>query len=221
MADSNAERAQKILLILEKSFETPEPWDVADDPFKVLVRTIISQSTAEANTRRAYLNLSRKMPIDQSSLVKAAVTDIEDSLRVAGLYRNKSKVLKKVAELVLERYNGSLGFIRTLPIEEARDELMSLPGVGPKTADIVLLFSAGKPTLPVDTHVYRVSKRLNLAPQRGGYEAVRQSLQALYSPDVYFAVHMLLIALGRNQCKAQKPRHAACPVRELCPSAEG
>ena len=160
------------------------------------------------------------MSIDPSSLARAEVADIEDSLWVAGLYRNKSKVLKKVAELVLERFKGSLGFIRTLPLEEARAELMSLPGVGSKTADIVLLFSAGKPTLPVDTHVNRVSKRLNLVPQHGGYETVRENLQTLYSPKEYFSVHMLLIALGRKYCKAQKPQHAACPVRGLCPLAE-
>jgi endonuclease-3 len=97
---------------------------------------------------------------------------------------------------------------------------MSLPGVGPKTADIVLLFSAGKPTLPIDTHVNRVSKRLKLVPQNGGYETVRETLQTLYPSKEYFDVHMLFIALGRKYCKALKPLHSACPVRELCPSAE-
>jgi endonuclease-3 len=220
MASGDTERAQRILQILKLNFETPEPWDVADDPFKILVRTIISQSTAEANTRRAYLNLSRKMSIEPSSLAKAEVSEIEDALRVAGLYRTKSKVLKKVAEMVLGKFNGSLNFVRVSSMNEARAVLMSLPGVGPKTADIVLLFSAGKPTLPVDTHVNRVSKRLGLVPQKGGYEAVRQALQALYPSAEYFRVHMLLIALGRRYCKALKPLHLACPVRELCPSAE-
>ncbi len=220
MASGNAERANEILRILKHNFDAPEPWGIVGDPFKVLVRTIISQSTAEANTRRAYLNLSRKTSINPASLAEAEVAEIEDALRVAGLYRNKSRILKKVAELVLERFNGSLGFIYVLPIEEARAELMSLPGVGPKTADIVLLFSAGKPTLPVDTHVNRVSKRLNLVPQNGGYETVRESLQTLYSSKEYFCVHMLFIALGRKYCKALKPLHSACPVRGLCPSAE-
>ena len=220
MASDNAERANEILRILKNNFEAPEPWDIAGDPFKVLVRTIISQSTAETNTRRAYLNLSRKTSINPTSLVEAEETEIEDALRVAGLYRNKSRNLKKVAELVLEKFNGSLGFIYALPMKEARAELMSLPGVGPKTADIVLLFSAGKPTLPVDTHVNRVSKRLKLVPQNGGYETVREALQTLYPSKEYFDVHMLFIALGRKYCKALKPLHSACPVRELCPSAE-
>jgi endonuclease-3 len=220
MTSNNAERANEILQILKQNFESPEPWSVAGDPFKVLVRTVISQSTAEANTRRAYQSLSLKMSISPKSLAETEVTEIEDALRSAGLYRNKSRNLKKVADLILERFNGFLGFIFTSPMEEARTKLMSLPGVGPKTADIVLLFSAGKPTLPVDTHVNRVSKRLKLVPQNGGYETVRETLQRLYLSKEYFNVHMLFIALGRKYCKALKPLHSNCPVRDLCPSAE-
>jgi len=191
-----------------------------NDPFKVLVRTIINQSTAEANTKRAYQNLSRKFTINPVALAEANVAEIEDALRVAGLYRNKAKVLKRVAELVLERFNGSLSFVHTSSIEDARKELMSLPGVGPKTADVVLLFSAQRSTLPVDTHVNRVSKRLKLASSSGDYETVRESLQKLYPAEEYFHVHMLFIALGRKYCKALKPIHSMCPIRELCPSAE-
>jgi endonuclease-3 len=220
MTSNNIKRANEILWILEHNFEAPEPWSVASDPFKVLVRTIISQSTTEVNTQRAYLNLSRKTSINPASLAETEVTEIEDALRVAGLYRNKSRVLKKTAELVLEKFNGSLSFIYTSPMEEARTKLMSLPGVGPKTADIVLLFSAGKPTLPVDTHIYRVSKRLKLVPQNGDYETVRETLQRLYPSKEYFDVHTLFITLGRKYCKAQKPLHSVCPVRDLCPSAE-
>jgi len=206
--------------VLRTSFSVPRLSDMESDPFKVLVRTIISQSTAEANTRRAYQNLSRKYLINPAVLAGADVAEIEGSLKVAGLYRNKAKILKKVAELVVERFNGSLGFICASSMEDARKKLMSLPGVGPKTADVVLLFSARKPTLPVDTHVNRVSKRLRLVPSSGDYETVRKSLQRLYAAKEYFDVHMLFIALGRKYCKALKPLHSACPVKELCPSAE-
>jgi endonuclease-3 len=217
--NGETERAKQILSILQTQFSVPHLTDIVSDPFKVLVRTIISQSTAEANTRRAYQNLSRKMPITPAALAEVDVTEIEDALRVAGLYRNKSKILKKVAELVLTKFDGSLDFVYELSMEDARTKLMSLPGVGPKTADIVLLFSAGKPTLPVDTHVNRVSKRLMLVPLNGSYETVRENLQKLYPDKEYFKVHMLFIALGRKYCKALKPLHSACPVRELCPSS--
>lgn len=105
-----------------------------------------------------------------------------------------------------------------MPLEEARKALMELPGVGPKTADVVLLFSANQPTIPVDTHVNRVSKRLGLAPAKGSYEEVRLSLQSLFEPKDYLAVHLLLIAHGRTYCKAIKPRCANCPVNAYCPS---
>ncbi len=95
---------------------------------------------------------------------------------------------------------------------------MQIPGVGPKTADVVLLFSANKPTIPVDTHVNRVSKRLGLVPVDGGYEDVRKSLQALYAPADYLSVHLLFIAHGRKTCKAPRPLCRQCPVNQYCPS---
>lgn len=98
---------------------------------------------------------------------------------------------------------------------------MEMPGVGPKTADVVLLFSAGKPTIPVDTHVNRVSKRLGLAPPKGGYEAVRLSLQSLFKPQDYALAHLLLIAHGRKTCKAQKPQCQTCSLNSSCPSNGG
>ncbi len=88
-----------------------------------------------------------------------------------------------------------------------------------KTADVVLLFSANQPTVPVDTHVNRVSKRLGLAPANGGYEEVRLSLQRQFEPKDYLAVHLLLIALGRKYCKARQPFCPQCPVNAYCPSS--
>jgi endonuclease-3 len=215
-----AGRAKEILRILKLKFSVPRLSSIATDPFKVLVRTIISQSTAETNTRRAYQNLSRRLPITPRGLAEADVKEIEEPLKVAGLHRNKSRVITKVSELILQRFNGSLDFVYSSPLDEARRILMRLPGVGPKTADVVLLFSAKRLTLPVDTHVNRVSKRLRLVPPKADYEGVRESLQALYPPREFFKVHILFIALGRKYCKAIKPLHASCPINELCPSVK-
>jgi endonuclease-3 len=187
----------------------------------VLVRTIISQSTAEVNTERAFKRLLSKInPLTPNNIVKANIEEIEEALKVAGLYRNKSFILKKVSSIILEEFNGSLNFIYSLPLNEARERLLSLPGVGPKTADIVLLFCAGKPVLPLDTHVQRVSKRLGLVPvDEGRYDAIRLRLESLYRPADYFSVHLLFIALGRNFCRAVKPLCPRCPIKDLCPSA--
>ncbi len=213
------EKADQILRVLKGNFSIPNLSEITNDPFKVLVRTVISQSTAELNTRRAYVNLSGRFSITPRNLAEAPVQEIEDALKVAGLYRNKSRIIKDLSKVVLEKYGGTLDFIFSLPLEEARERLMSLPGIGPKTADIVLLFCAKRPTLPVDTHVNRVSERLGLAPEDGRYEEVRKSLQTLYQPEDYFMVHMLLIAHGRKYCRALKPMCDTCPVRDLCSSA--
>lgn len=214
------ERARKILEVLRGSFSIPDFSDIVKDPFKVLVRTIISQSTSERNTQRAFENLLAKMPVTPKSLAEADVKRIEEALKVAGLYRNKSIVLKEASKMIVEKFSGSLDFIYSLPLNEAREKLLSLPGVGPKTADIVLLFCAGKPILPVDTHVQRVSKRLGLVPRNERkYDSIRLRIERLYSPEEYFDVHMLLIALGRKFCKSLKPHCSQCVVNNLCPSA--
>lgn len=213
-------RATQFLHVLRSNFSIPQWADAPKDPFEVLIMTVLSQATADRNTERAFRNLSKRFLITPKSLAGARVEEIEAAIRVAGLYRNKSKVMKEISRLILEKFGGSLNFIHSLPLEEARKTLTSLPGVGPKTADVVLLFCAGKPTLPIDTHVNRVSKRLGLAPPNADYEGVRGALQSVYSPKDYLPVHLLLISLGRRYCKARNPLCKSCPVNTLCPSRQ-
>jgi endonuclease-3 len=191
------------------------------DPYETLIITIISQNTADTNTARAFQNLSQNFKITPQTLANAPLKDIERCLHVGGLYRSKAKTIQTTSKIILEKFGGSLNPILSLPTEQARRMLTEMPGVGPKTADVVLLFAAGKPTVPVDTHVNRVSKRLGWAPPNGDYEAVRSSLQSLFEPKEYLAVHLLLIALGRKYCKAQSPHCIQCPVNNYCPSGCG
>lgn len=211
-------KANKILHILKNNFSIPKCTNSQKKPFPTLIRTILSQATASRNTARAFENLSHKFSITPQALVKADLKDIEEAIKVAGLYRNKSKVIKAVSQVILKQFDGSLDFIYTSPLEEARKMLLTITGVGPKTADVALLFCANKPTIPIDTHVNRVSKRLRLVPPKADYEETRRSLQFLYQPGDYFAVHLLLISLGRKYCKAKNPLCKPCPVNELCPS---
>jgi endonuclease-3 len=213
MADN---RSKKVLEVLRKTFAMPK-WIASSDPFKTLIVTIISQNTADRNTARAFENLSNKFNITPEALAKANEREIEESLKVAGLYRNKAKTIKRISIGILEKYQGNLKPILSLSIEEAREMLMQFPGVGPKTADVVLLFCAKQNTIPVDTHVNRVSKRLGLAPAEGNYEAVRKALQAIYDPKDYLPVHVLLILHGRQYCKARAPLCKECPINMFCP----
>jgi endonuclease-3 len=212
-------RPAEILKILRKIFTIPELTARTRDPFKTLITTIISQNTADRNTTRAFENLSKRFEIRPEVLAKAETEQIEECLKVAGLYRNKARVIKQVSKTILEEFHGEMDSILSLPHGEARKTLMKLRGVGPKTADVVLLFSANKPTIPVDTHVNRVSKRLGLVPSRGDYESVRKSLESLFDPKDYLAVHVLLIQHGRRYCKARNPLCKQCPLNVLCPSA--
>jgi endonuclease III len=213
--------AQTILDTLRGTLTLPRLVKVGADPFETLVVTIISQNTADTNTERAYKKLSKKFKITPQVLAKAKLCDIEDCIRIAGLYQAKARAIQNASRIVLEKFGGNLNPVLALPIEDARRTLMEMPGVGPKTADVVLMFSAGKPTIPVDTHVNRVSKRLGLAPEKGEYESVRHSLQSLFQPKDYALVHMLLIAHGRKTCKAQKPLCTECIVSGVCPTKGG
>jgi endonuclease-3 len=211
-------RARIILQTLQRSLDMPK---IAShgDPFQTLVTTIISQNTADVNTRRAYENLSARFEITPKALADAPKSQIEACIRVGGLYQSKAKTIQAASRTILEKFQGTMQPILSMPLEEARRALLEIPGVGPKTADVVLLFSADRPTIPVDTHVNRVSRRLGLALADGGYEMVRLSLQSLFEPKDYLAVHLLLIALGRKYCRAQRPLCAKCPVNVYCPSS--
>jgi endonuclease-3 len=188
------------------------------DPFETLITAILSQNTTDRNTARAFEALSKRFEISPEVLAKADLSKTEQAIRVAGLCKSKAKAIKQAATIILEKYAGTLQPVLSLPLEEARTALLQFSGVGPKTADVVLLFSANQPTIPVDTHVNRVAKRFGFVPPKADYEAVRQGLQSLYKPREYLMVHLLLIAHGRRYCKARHPLCDECPVNVCCPS---
>jgi endonuclease-3 len=211
-------RANRILETLKETYTMPIWTTSTQDAFRTLIKTILSQNTTDRSSANAFENLSKKFKIVPEVLAKAEARQIEECLKFAGLYRSKTKTIQQVSKIVLEQFQGNLEHVLSLPLEEARKTLLEFPGVGPKTADIVLLFSAGKPTIPVDTHVYRVSKRLGFAHESDDHEGVRNCLQRLYSDKDYAAVHIMLILHGRRHCKARSPLCKECQVNKLCPS---
>jgi endonuclease-3 len=215
MVDS---RPQTVLNLLRKIHALPRLTVKRGDPFETLIVTIISQNTTDINTARAFKNLSSKFKIEPETLAKADLRKVEGCLRTGGLFRQKARAIKEVSKILIQEWKGSMASILSLPIEDARRELLQLSGVGPKTADVVLLFSARKPVIPVDTHVNRVSKRLGFTPESEDYETVRKKLESLFKPEDYAAVHVLLILHGRKCCKARAPLCPSCPVNGYCPS---
>jgi endonuclease-3 len=209
-------QAEELLKILRQTVAVPNLVKAKNDPFETLIVTIISQNTADKNTDLAFTRLKQRFQITPKILAEASATEIENCIKPAGLYKGKTCAIQTASKIIQEKYGGSLEPVLALSLEEARKTLIAMPGVGPKTADVVLLFSAQKPTIPVDTHVNRVSKRLGIAPQNGDYDAVRLSLQKLFAERDYLAVHQVLIGHGRRFCKAQKPLCNSCPIISYC-----
>ncbi len=186
-----------------------------DGPFDVLIATILSQNTTDRNSHRAFSRLYSKYDTPEK-LAKAPEAEIAELIRIGGLHEQKARLIKEIARLVLDEYGGSLDFVCEADPEATRRELMSIKGVGPKTADCVLLFACGRDVIPVDTHVYRIAKRLGLAPERASHEEVHRLLMEEVPAGERGSVHVALVRFGREICKAQGPRHDACFLIDLC-----
>jgi endonuclease-3 len=187
------------------------------DSFRSLVRIILSQNTNYKNESTAYNRLESSVGAFPESLSAAPIEVIAEAIKPAGMYNKRSVVLKRVAEEVLARFDGDLTQVLAMPYEEAREELMGLTGVGYKTADVLLMFDAGKQIIPVDRHIFRISKRLGIVPENAGYEKVRSALESAAPTGRHEDVHVLLIQFGRDICRALRPRCDECFLRDLCP----
>ncbi len=203
------------LIIRDEDFASVLIAKETDDPFRVLIVTILSQSCTDISALRAYRMLDKRIGVTPDKLSHARIRTIENSIRVAGLFRQKARAIRALAKVC---DSSDLRRILREDVETARLELQQLPKVGPKTAD-VLLSIWGRPTISVDTHVDRVSKRLGLAPPNGKYEEVRESLRVLFDEADHTLIPLLFMAHGRRFCKALYPLCSTCPVMNLCPYA--
>ena len=186
------------------------------DPFKALVRTILSQNTNWRNENKAYRRLEEAIGVTPNTISAASFLDIAEAIRPAGMYNQRSVIIKEVAEKVLALYDGDLTQVLSKPYPEAREELMKLPGVGKKTADVVLLFNVGKLVLPVDRHIARISKRLGIVSSNADYDTIRLNLEGGTATENYLDAHIKLIQFGRDVCRALNPKCAACQISDLC-----
>lgn len=194
----------------------PQP---SRDPLSELILTVLSQNTADTNSGRAFVQMMRRYP-SWAAIAAAPLEELVATIQNGGLAQQKAPRIQAILRAVAERSpDWDLGFLEELPLEEARAWLRGLPGVGPKTAACVLLFSLGRPALPVDTHVERVSKRLGLIPAKATADQAHDLLEALVPPEEYYTFHMLLIKHGRRTCAARKPACGRCPLVG-CPSRE-
>lgn len=212
------ELRQLALTVHEKLLEVygyPE-WRDPLPPLDELVATILSQNTNDNNSFRAYRALKERFPTWEA-VRDAPVEAVIETIRTSGLANQKGPRIQAVLrEITSQRGELSLDFLADLPVEEARNWLMSFKGVGPKTASIVLQFSLNKPAFPVDTHVHRVTGRIGLRPENMNADATHKHLEALFPPEIYYPAHLNLIRLGREICQARKPLCPACALKDVC-----
>jgi endonuclease-3 len=191
-------------------------WRNPYPPVDELVSTILSQNTNDANRDRAFKSLRRSFPTWEG-VRDAAPASVVAAIRPAGLANQKGPRIQQVLkDISAERGALDLLFLKDLPLDEARLWLMKFKGVGPKTAAIVLLFSLGRPAFPVDTHIFRVTGRIGLLPEKMTVEQAHSHLENLFPPDAYYSAHLNIIRLGREICAARHPACPRCPLRTLC-----
>jgi endonuclease-3 len=208
-------RALKIHATLLQAFGEPiwrDPLPAIDE----LVSTILSQNTNDVNRDRGFHALRAKLPTWEA-VRDVDVEEVINAIRPAGLANQKGPRIQQVLRAITaERGSLNLDFLTGLPIEEARAWLTKFNGVGPKTAAIVLCFSLNMPAFPVDTHIYRLSGRIGLRPEKMTVEQAHPYLESVFPPETYYAAHLNLIRLGREVCHARKPNCPKCPIIKLC-----
>ncbi len=207
----------RIYQLLVQAYGEPA-WEPDGDPLGGLIGTILSQHTSDVNSERAYRQLVETFPTWEQ-VRDAPVEQVAEAIRCGGLANLKARRIQEVLHVLTERLNGaplSLDFLAERPLAEARDFLRSLPGVGPKTAACVMLFSLGMPAFPVDTHVHRVSRRLGLIGAKVSADQAHTIFEQIVPAEYAHTLHVNLIRHGRRICHAQRPACERCPLRLEC-----
>jgi endonuclease III len=197
------------------------------DPIAELVLTVLSQSTNDRNRDTAYLRLRERFPTWEG-VRDAPVGEVEEAIRPGGISKVKSVRIKAILHAITAERSPipqpdpagelSLQWLSTAPLQEARDYLIALPGVGRKTAACVLLFAYGRRDVPVDTHVARVGTRLGLLRPGASFLELHEQMLALTPPGQELELHVNLLRHGRRTCHARSPACGSCGLARMCPS---
>jgi endonuclease-3 len=211
---------QKLIPVLEEKYgkywwPVEYPKDVFSDPFKNLIITVLSQNTSEVNCVRAYEGLAAKFEVKPEVLAKADLNIIKEAIRRGGLYNVKSKRIKELSKAVLDKFHGDLNAVLALPKDEAKKKLMELPGIGDKTADVLLSSRLGHyEVFVVDTHMSRIAKRLGLVKENAKYSEIQEAIKCFIPKDE--RTGGLFWLLAKYTCRAQNPKCKECPLIEIC-----
>ncbi len=187
------------------------------DPTEELIRTILSQNTNDVNRDRALDSMWSRFG-SWAAIATAPAEELAEAIRPGGLGDIKAPRIQNALRCIRERSGAyDLSFICTMPLGEASTWLQDLPGVGPKTAACVLLFACGKPVMPVDTHIHRVTARLGLIPAGTSANAAHDLLTGLVPAPLIYPLHINIIRHGRTTCRSGRPLCDQCTLADLCP----
>jgi endonuclease-3 len=213
-----AVKLARVATLLRQAYGPRRPLRRRDNPLNALIHTILSQNTSDTNSDRAYAALRQRFP-DWEDVHRTPLRTLISTIRSGGLANIKAVRIKALLEEIWgEQGHFDLSFLRDLSDDEVQAYLARFKGIGSKTIACVLLFGMGRPAFPVDTHVFRVSRRLGLVDGRQTPERAQEFLESRIPPDDRHALHLHLVQHGRQVCKAQRPLCAECVLARVCAS---
>lgn len=219
-AAAHPEHLPEICSILARAFGRPGHCAHVAEGVQNLILTILSQNTTDRNRDLAYERLTARFPSPEA-LADAPAAEVEEAIRVGGLAKAKAgSILAALRRIREARGQLELDFLAAMPLPAARAWLTSLPGVGVKTANILLLFSFGMPAFPVDTHILRVSKRLGIVDEGADLARAAFALEPHVPAGEGAPLHLNLIRVGRELCKPRAPLCPRCPLLPVCPTGQ-
>lgn len=198
----------------------PMHWWPAETPFEVIVGAILTQSTAWANVERAIANLREARLLTPSAMLRVRTSRLAALVRPSGYFRQKAKKLNAFLRFLQTRYAGSLRRMFQTPTLKLREELLSVHGIGPETADSILLYAGNHPVFVVDAYTHRILERHGITEGKPDYENVRAFIESSIprEPQLFNEFHALIVNTGKNWCRKRTPRCEACPLRSLLPA---
>ena len=198
----------------------PMHWWPAKTPFEVIVGAILTQSTAWANVERAIVNLRAARLLTPSAMLAVRTSRLAALVRPSGYFRQKARKLKAFLQFLQNEYRGSLKRMFQTPTEELRAKLLAVHGIGPETADSILLYAGNHPVFVVDTYTHRIFGRHGITSAKSDYETVRKLFEGTLprDPQLFNEFHALVVNIGKNWCRKREPRCGECPLATLLPA---
>ena len=204
------------------TFFGPQHWWPGDTPFEVCIGAILTQNTAWTNVEKAIANLKAKNVLDARAMAALPEAELAELIRPSGYFNLKAKRLGGFLNFLIEDYNGDLSRMFAQPLEDLRPKLLGVYGIGPETADSILLYAGQQPAFVVDAYTCRIFSRLGYVDAGVSYHAMQQVFTRRLPPDVkiFNEYHAVLVALGKDYCRPKNPKCSGCPLSDICRFAD-